>query len=204
MHFIARSMSRKSRYKCPSQKIHMFHVPWNIKLLYLSPKSAATIYTYDLQQAYPPITIWLCFKTDTSPSNKFQIVEWIYQLKEASVRDANATPPTIGTKVAMTSGFGTCLASESGLILVNYPREELWSHNVESLHNKYCQKEPSSTEEFQSISHHPLKICQFPNWLFWRTKIQTSHIFICRGVELSTSQVTWSKKCNTYTRKDTV
>jgi hypothetical protein len=69
-------------------------------------------------------SLYDCFKTDTSPSNKFQIVEWIYQLKEASVRDANATPPTIGTKVAITSGFGTCLASESGLILVNYPREE--------------------------------------------------------------------------------
>ena len=66
----------------------------------------------------------LCSTTDTNPSNKFQIVEWMYQLKEASVRDANATPPTIGTKVAMTSGFGTCLASESGLMLVNYAREE--------------------------------------------------------------------------------
>ncbi len=36
---------------------------------------------------------------------------WITnQLKEASVREANATPPTIGTSVATTNGFGTCLA----------------------------------------------------------------------------------------------
>lgn len=31
-----------------------------------------------------------------------------YQLNEASVRDANATPPTIGTRDNTTKGVGIC------------------------------------------------------------------------------------------------
>jgi hypothetical protein len=43
-----------------------------------------------------------------------------YQLKEASVREANATPPTIGTRVATTNGFGTCLTSQSAKIPIRH------------------------------------------------------------------------------------
>jgi len=67
---------------------------------------------------YPKITIWKDTIVEANlnlegNSNNHPGLEKhmdSYQLKEASVREANATPPTIGTRVATTNGFGTCLA----------------------------------------------------------------------------------------------
>lgn len=38
-----------------------------------------------------------------------------YQLKEASVTDARATPPTIGTREPITQGVGLCQKMEQGI-----------------------------------------------------------------------------------------
>lgn len=45
----------------------------------------------------------------TSKHESFQVSTFSYQLKEASVNDANATPPTIGAKEATTHREGFCV-----------------------------------------------------------------------------------------------
>lgn len=48
-----------------------------------------------------------------------------YQLKEASVREANATPPTIGTRDNITHMVGICFTSSKKLLFMEQTHEML-------------------------------------------------------------------------------